>query len=256
MTVARLARRCARSATARRRTARAARRRRCRAPRGDGGAPPRWRRHRRAHREVDRGRRRSGRTHLRAGATARAPDRAAVTSAACTVRARDSAGAGRSPAGATCSVEEAGVERCVVGGEQRTFEPIAEFVERVVERAAPVQVSAGDAVDLGGPDSLQRPTQLDEDDHSSRRCRRPDDDQADLEHAVSTRRQPGGLQVDDGECGQWHVGHPRQGVSQPVVAPDRPVRQVGSGRAGSVWPGSVSSLGVGGGRGRRWAPTP
>ena len=123
--------------------------------------------------------------------------------------------------------EKGRVEGCVVRGEDRTVESLAQLVERVAEQGGVLQMPTRDAVDVGGADSLQRPAQLD----VARPCVDDgavggDGDQTDLEHPMAARRQPGGLQVDDGERGKRHVGNPRQRVSQPVfrgrVRKDRP----------------------------------
>ena len=145
---------------------------------------------------------------------------------------------------ATCPVEETRIERGIVRGEQGPVESSAEFVEGVGEGRRPAQGLTGDAVDLGRPDSLQWPTKLDEGrplvEHGAVRLH---DDETDLEHAVSTHGQPGGLQVDDGECGQWHARHPRHGVSQPVLL-RRPACPSGSGpQAGSGGGGRGGSAG-------------
>ena len=99
--------------------------------------------------------------------------------------------------------------------EDRTVETSAQPVERFAETRSAPEHCPCDAVDLRRTDTLEWPTELDE--------RAPlindapvcfDHDGADLQDAMTSIRQTGGLDIDDSEMGEWHAFHPRQTRSQ------------------------------------------
>jgi hypothetical protein len=116
-------------------------------------------------------------------------------------------------------LEELGVEVRVVGSEHGAVESTGQLGEGVVGRGRVTQRAAGDPVDPPRPHPAPWPREPDE--------RGPlvedgavglDGDQPDLEDAVALARQPGRLQVDDGEPRHSHPVDSTTGVSQVVQA--------------------------------------
>jgi hypothetical protein len=114
-------------------------------------------------------------------------------------------------------LEESEIEGKVVSREDRTVESPSQFDDHGVDSWGAPELAMGDAVNVLGAESAEvappwpdvaGPTVED-------MSLRIDDDDRDLENAVSSRRETGGLDVDDCEAhvGSRHTPHCRHGVS-------------------------------------------
>jgi len=103
------------------------------------------------------------------------------------------------------AADELRVERGVVRREHGAVEPPQQLGHGNARRGGAAEPAAGEPVDVGGPDAAPRPAQPHERlpavEHGAVGL---DGDDADLQHVVAARPQPGGLQVDDGERRQSH----------------------------------------------------
>ena len=116
-------------------------------------------------------------------------------------RAQCAAGRQRDPAACAARLDEGQVEAGVVGGDHRALEAGGELGDHLTLTRGVAQVVAGDAVHVARPEPGDRPPPWA---YVAAPPRHDlavgiDDDHGDLQQAVTSRSEPRGLDVDDGE---------------------------------------------------------
>jgi len=110
------------------------------------------------------------------------------------------------PGSASCgALDETSIELRIVCSEHGAVEPFGQLIECGRHPGCIAQHRSGDAMDIGGPDALERPTQSDQ--------RAPavdlasiafDDDGTDLQDSIASLGEARRFDVDHCEAGEWH----------------------------------------------------